>query len=77
MLHGQHYNFFQPGGRNISAGGVSHRLVCTVAHSPEGDTFTDTWEIIMAAHRTRSFQEEYLKMLADHEVEYDPKYLWE
>lgn len=28
-------------------------------------------------HRKRTFQEEYLKMLADHEVEYDPKYLWE
>ncbi len=28
-------------------------------------------------HRKRTFQEEYLKMLADHEVDYDPKYLWE
>jgi len=28
-------------------------------------------------HRNRNFQEEYLKMLADHEVEYDPAYLWE
>ena len=28
-------------------------------------------------YRKRTFQEEYLKMLADHEVEYDPKYLWE
>ena len=28
-------------------------------------------------HRKRTFQQEYLKMLADHEVEYDPKYLWE
>ena len=28
-------------------------------------------------HRKRTFQEEYLKMLADHEVEYDPKYIWE
>jgi putative transposase len=28
-------------------------------------------------HRKSSFEEEYLKMLADHEVEYDPKYLWE
>jgi REP element-mobilizing transposase RayT len=28
-------------------------------------------------HRERTFQEEYLKMLADHEVDYDPKYLWE
>ena len=28
-------------------------------------------------HRKRSFQEEYLKMLEDHEVEYDPKYIWE
>ena len=28
-------------------------------------------------HSKRSFQEEYLKMLEDHEVEYDLKYLWE
>jgi putative transposase len=28
-------------------------------------------------HQGRNFQDEYLKMLADHEVEYDPKYLWE
>jgi putative transposase len=28
-------------------------------------------------HQARSFQDEYLKMLTDHEVEYDPKYLWE
>ena len=28
-------------------------------------------------HRERTFQDEYLKMLADHEVEYDAKYLWE
>lgn len=28
-------------------------------------------------HRERSFQEEFLKMLADHGVEYDAKYLWE
>lgn len=28
-------------------------------------------------HRERTFQDEYLKMLADHEVEFDPKYLWE
>jgi REP element-mobilizing transposase RayT len=28
-------------------------------------------------HRERTFQDEYLKMLADHEVKYDPKYLWE
>ena len=28
-------------------------------------------------HRVRSFQDEYLKMLTDHQVEYDPKYLWE
>ena len=28
-------------------------------------------------HRARTFQEEYLKMLADHEVEYDQKYIWE
>jgi len=31
----------------------------------------------MEHHRERTFQEEYLKMLDDHEVEYDPKYLWE
>ena len=28
-------------------------------------------------HRKRTFQQEYLKMLADHEVDYDLKYLWE
>ena len=28
-------------------------------------------------HRRRTFQEEYLKMLDNHEIEYDPKYLWE
>ena len=28
-------------------------------------------------HRKRTFQEEYLKMLEDHEVDYDPEYLWE
>ena len=31
----------------------------------------------MEHHREQTFQEEYLKMLDDHEVEYDPKYLWE
>ena len=31
----------------------------------------------MEHHRVRTFQEEFLKMLQDHEVEYDPKYLWE
>ena len=31
----------------------------------------------MEHHRKRTFQDEYLKMLADHEIEYDPKYLWE
>ncbi len=31
----------------------------------------------MEHHRERTFQDEYLKMLADHEIEYDPKYLWE
>jgi putative transposase len=31
----------------------------------------------MKHHRKLTFQEEYLKMLANHEVEYDPKYLWE
>jgi REP element-mobilizing transposase RayT len=31
----------------------------------------------MEHHSTRTFQDEYLKMLADHEIEYDPKYLWE
>lgn len=31
----------------------------------------------MEHHRRQTFQDEYLKMLADHEVEYDPKYLWE
>ena len=31
----------------------------------------------MEHHRTRSFQEEFLEMLKRHEVEYDPKYIWE
>ena len=31
----------------------------------------------MEHHRQLSYQEEYLKMLAEHGVEYDPKYLWE
>jgi len=31
----------------------------------------------MEHHSKQTFQDEYLKMLADHEVEYDPKYLWE
>lgn len=28
-------------------------------------------------HRKRTYKEEFLKMLEDHDVEYDPKYLWE
>jgi hypothetical protein len=28
-------------------------------------------------HRTKTFREEYLKMLADFEVDYDAKYLFE
>lgn len=28
-------------------------------------------------HAKRSFKDEFLKMLADHEVEHDPKYIWE
>ena len=28
-------------------------------------------------HKKRSFQEEFLEMLAAHEVEYDPKHVWE
>lgn len=31
----------------------------------------------MEHHRESSFQDEYLKMLTDHQVAYDPKYLWE
>ncbi len=31
----------------------------------------------MEHHSKQTFQDEYLKMLADHEVDYDPKYLWE
>jgi hypothetical protein len=34
----------------------------------------------MEHHGTGTFQDEYLKRLeapADHQVEYDPKYLWE
>jgi putative transposase len=27
-------------------------------------------------HKTRTFQEEYVAMLAAYEVEYDPRYLW-
>jgi len=32
---------------------------------------------IVFSTNERTFQDEYLKMLVDHEVEYDPKYLWE
>ena len=28
-------------------------------------------------HSRRSFKDEFLKMLSDHEVDYDPKYVWE
>ncbi|TWU35289.1 Transposase IS200 like protein [Novipirellula aureliae] len=28
-------------------------------------------------HRKRTYKEEFLKMLQDHEVEFDPQYLWE
>ena len=28
-------------------------------------------------HKTRSFQEEYLALLAKHEIEFDEKYLWD
>ena len=31
----------------------------------------------MEHHGKRSFQDEFLKMLQDHEVDYDVKYLWE
>ena len=31
----------------------------------------------MEHHHKLTFQEEYLKMLIDHGVEYDPKFLWE
>jgi len=28
-------------------------------------------------HAKRTFQDEFLKMLKDHEIEFDPKYIWE
>ena len=28
-------------------------------------------------HSRRSFRDEFLRMLSDHEVDYDPQYLWE
>ena len=31
----------------------------------------------LVQHRMRTFKEEYLAMLEAHEVEYDPKYIWE
>ena len=31
----------------------------------------------MQHHSKHTFQNEYLQMLKDHEVEYDPRYLWE
>lgn len=31
----------------------------------------------MEHHGKVNFQDEFVKMLADHEVEYDPQYLWE
>lgn len=31
----------------------------------------------MEHHRTRTYQNEFLKMLEDHEIEYNLKYLWE
>jgi len=31
----------------------------------------------MEHHRVRTFQEEYLAILKSHEIEYDPRYIWE
>ncbi len=31
----------------------------------------------MEHHRKRTFQDEFLKMLSDHEVDFDPKRVWE
>lgn len=28
-------------------------------------------------HKKHTFQEEYLKFLTDHQVEYDPRYIWD
>jgi REP element-mobilizing transposase RayT len=41
------------------------------------DAVIDYIDIQIEHHSKRSFQDEYLKMLADHDVEYDPQHLWE
>jgi REP element-mobilizing transposase RayT len=48
----------------------------TVSHS-QADAVVTYIDHQMEHHRTRDFQEEFLKMLEDHEVEYDPRYIWE
>lgn len=41
------------------------------------DAVIDYIDQQMEHHNKQSFQDEYLKMLADHDIEYDLKYLWE
>ncbi|MCA9150878.1 MAG: transposase [Planctomycetales bacterium] len=41
------------------------------------DAVIDYIEKQMEHHNKQSFQDEYLKMLTDHDIEYDRKYLWE
>lgn len=48
----------------------------TVSRS-QTDAVVDYIDRQMEHHRKRSFQEEFLKMLDAHEVEYDPKHVWE
>jgi putative transposase len=48
----------------------------TVSRS-QTDSVTHYIDRQIEHHKKRSFQEEFLEMLAAHEVEYDPKYVWE
>ena len=41
------------------------------------DAVVDYIDEQMDHHRERSFADEYVKMLTDHAIEYDPQYLWE
>ncbi len=50
--------------------------VFTVSRSKE-DAVAAYIDRQMQHHSTQTFQDEYLKMLAEHEIDYDPKYLWE
>ena len=48
----------------------------TVSHS-KVDAVSAYIDSQLEHHRERTFHDEYSRMLADHEVEYDAKYLWE